>query len=80
MPGDFSRGQESSIFSISVLSRKDWSKLTRHGWGTVSDADNVSALRQAEFSTHNAAGESTHKKSTAFWDVDSKNLLQIVAG
>src|SRR5690349_15659028 len=31
--GDFSRGQESSIFSVSALTPKDWSKLTRHAGG-----------------------------------------------
>jgi len=33
--GDFSLGQEYSIFSVSALTPKDWSKLTRHAGGAA---------------------------------------------
>ena len=58
--GDFSRGQESSIFSVSALTPKDWSKLTRHAGGGGSNA----ILDRIEESTSSCRATDTLENAT----------------
>jgi hypothetical protein len=70
MPGDSSRGQEYSIFSISALSLKDWSKLTTHGrsllpWKFTNRTDRI--FRKPHEPNPAALEQGTHDAPTLTW-------------